>query len=168
MLKSFECSVAIALFLTAANVCLLYYMKEVIININIPGLYYICMANNIYQVLTHVLTSIKFMGGKNIYIPGGAKDNQSIMEFTMHNVLDLLGWLLIFMYMRTMPLIYVLLAGAHMGVGMIAIIQNKIFQEYYIRDIYVEYPSFQKIKIGFVILDFVCRTKALYDVGLHL
>ena len=147
--------------LSAGWMYAIYMCKNIICSINIPGLFWIALILNAYQVLTHVFTALKF-AGYNIFIPGGAKDKQPLYEFTIHNVLDLLGWITIFMYNKNLYMPYVFLAAVHMGVGQVAIVMPIIFQNYYIKDISIEYPSFQYAKLIFVTLDFIYRSRAIY------
>src|SRR3989338_9854063 len=159
----FIVSVFMSLMLSAGWMYMIYLYQEVICGVSIPGLYWMAMILNSYQVLTHVFTALKFIG-YDIIIPGGAKDDQKIYEFTIHNTLDLLGWIMIFMYNKQLYWPYVLLAATHMGVGQVALIMYRTFQRFYIKDISQEYPAFQYVKLCFVVLDFIYRTHALYNM----
>ena len=160
-------SVYLSLALSAGWMYIIYKFQDLLFSINIPGIYWILLILNTYQVLTHVLTALKFIGVADIFIPGGAKDDQQLYEFTIHNVLDLLGWILIFIYTKKLYLLYVFTAAVHIGVGQVAILLYDTFQEYYIKDISKNHTTFQYTKLIFVILDFVFRSYALYNILLY-
>lgn len=118
--------------------------------------------NNTYQVVTHVLTALKF-SGLPLLIPGGAVDNQSVTAFTFHNQLDLHGWFGYFLASGEAPLLYVVLAGAHMSVAVMIFFGSTHFQDYYIRC--GKTPLFFAIfRTFFVLLDACARACAVFSL----
>ncbi len=91
------------------------------------------IANNGYQVYAHVFTATKFLGYKRI-IPHGSRDSQSLLEFTISNFFDILGWLLIFVYLQNANYLFSFLAAVHFGTGVISFMFMDTFQKYYIEN----------------------------------
>jgi hypothetical protein len=118
------------------------------------------IANNSYQVMTHLLTTLKFSGWNVPMIPGGAKDDQSVIDFTLHNQLDLWGWFSYFLARGQSNWLYSFLAATHMAVGLIPFYRHDVFQEFYIRTTRCS-RFFHQLKTSFVFLDAASRTYAL-------
>jgi len=91
------------------------------------------LLNNYYQVYAHIFTATKFMGYNHI-IPAGSKDNQSIILFTITNILDILGWISVYIIYGFGHWFLILLAAVHFGSGITAILFNNTFQRYYIAE----------------------------------
>lgn len=89
------------------------------------------LLNNIYQVIAHVFTATTF-SGFYWFVPPGSHKRQSLMIFTMSNVLDIVGWMCVFIYYRKAHPFPTLLAATHYGSGIVSILFNKTFQKYYI------------------------------------
>lgn len=119
--------------------------------------------NNSYQVLTHVLTFLKFLGLPLPMIPGGAKDDQTVLNFTFHNQLDLWGWWAHFLITGHANFAYAALAATHMAVGLVALAAPELFQRYYISN-KDDTPAYHYIKTNFVFTDALCRSYALYSL----
>jgi hypothetical protein len=120
------------------------------------------LGNNSYQVATHVMTALKFVGVKLAMIPGGARDDQTVINFTFHNQLDLWGWWAYFIVRGHANLLYNILASVHIAVGIIAFLYPKIFQKYYISTNH-NTLFFHILKTVFVVSDAVCRSWALWS-----
>jgi hypothetical protein len=115
--------------------------------------------------MTHVLTALKFLHIPIFMIPGGADEEQSVGSFTFHNQLDLWGWWAYFLLTRRASWLENILAAVHSSVGLIAISSPWMFQKYYIHtSIKQDGWFFWIIKTGFVILDAVARTCAVFSL----
>jgi hypothetical protein len=125
------------------------------------------LINNLYQVCTHILTAVKFCGVDMPIVPGGAKDDQSILEFTIHNSLDFFGWISLFIVSQQLTFPTCILAGSHAGVGITAFFYPKVFSQYYIEDITKisnSLSSFQHFKIIFVLIDAAYRINFVVSI----
>lgn len=166
-LAHFYPSVLFSFFLT-------YLFHEVFMNVNWAGIndiisssmfvYYPFFAymviNNSYQVITHLLTTFTFAGIPIGMVPGGAKEDQTCLEFTLHNFIDVSGWLMYFIIIKDVHFIMSLLAAVHCGVGITAVLETNVFQRYYIQTAHAPL-IFHWFKIMFVTLDAIMRTYAL-------
>ena len=136
------------------------------INNTLNNFYYILLVftlvNNLYQVATHILTTFTFIGF-DIYIPGGADENQTILNFTFHNQLDLWGWWAYFILKGEAQLIYNLLSSTHISTGLFAMYNPRVFQAYYIKTDVCPL-HFHLAKIIFVLSDAIARSYALYNL----
>lgn len=123
--------------------------------------YALVVGNNGYQVMTHLLTTMVFIGRPIGMIPGGSDKNQSCLNFTFHNLVDVLGWITYFILIGSINKLYAFLAAVHCSVGIVAFLDTELFQEYYIGT--EKAPQvFHWLKIKFVTLDAICRTYALF------
>lgn len=121
------------------------------------------ITNNIYQVATHLLTAFTFAGKPIGMIPGGAKEDQSCLEFTLHNFIDVSGWLGYFVIVGKVNSMMSLLAAVHCGVGIVAAIANVLFQRYYIQTKHAP-TIFHWFKIIFVCSDAIARSYSLWTL----
>lgn len=92
---------------------------------------YFTMLNNTYQVIAHLFTATTF-SGVYWYVPYGSHKTQRLLDFTLSNTLDILGWLCIFIYYKKAHPFPSLLAATHFGAGAVSILLNSTFQSYYI------------------------------------
>lgn len=91
------------------------------------------VTNNIYQIYAHVFTATKFLGYMKI-VPHGSRDRQTLLVFTISNFFDILGWFLIFIYMKHANYLFSFIAAVHFGTGIISFIFQDTFQKYYIEN----------------------------------
>lgn len=168
---TFAQSVRIVLVLTMATVLVVHnlpftYLRNHIIK---QWTWYIlwgfAIINNSYQIMTHVLTALKFLHIPVFMIPGGADEEQSVGSFTFHNQLDLWGWWAYFILTGHARWLENILAAVHSSVGLIAISSPVMFQQYYIHtSIKQDGWFFWVVKTGFVIADAVARTCAVFSL----
>ena len=173
----FYFSLVISLFITAVTWTSLIYLNPLylvinnIINSQI-SLYtiflYLTLINNIYQVIAHIFTGTKFMGFYQI-VPLGSADNQKLSIFTISNIFDILGWLMIFVYYQHANPFLCLLASVHYGSGIVSIFFNKTFQKYYIEngkkintDDKFGYLYWKIFRVCFVFTDAIARGYVTY------
>jgi len=105
--------------------------------------------NNGYQVLTHVTSGLKFIGVvNNNFAPGGADENQVVLAFNAHNALDIFGWIKIILIFGEVGIVYSILAFTHVGVGLVSLLCQKTFQNYYIKSP-LDQEQCQQLKIMF-------------------
>lgn len=123
------------------------------------ALWWFCVVNNSYQVVSHVLTAIKFYGWQPVYIPGAA-DEQAVSTFGVFNQLDLWGWWAYFIYSGACPLWLNFLSAVHCGVAVTSVVLPKTFQQNYI--VPGGGPLFTFSKASFVLLDAVSRATTVW------
>lgn len=174
--NTFYISLAVGFTLTFVTFVPLIWLNAVYASIHAVVFYWtpiratflmVTLANNGYQIFAHIFAATKFMGFKQV-VPFGAHDNQPLTTFTLSNVLDILGWLTIFVYHGYAHPFLVLLAATHYGTGMTAMLFPKTFQEYYIvgpktlpttttTPTTHWYTHWTASRVGFVTLDAVTR-----------
>lgn len=91
----------------------------------------VTIVNNLYQVFAHIFTATTFTGSY-VIIPYGSHKKQTLLDFTVSNIFDILGWICIFVYFKCARPFPALLAATHFGAALVSIIQYKTFQDYYI------------------------------------
>ena len=126
-------------------------------------LYGFGVIDNLYQIFTHVFTALKYLGIPIPMIPGGADENQTPAQFTFHNQLDLWGWWAYFIIMGRASPLQNILAAIHSSVGVVALLYPEAFQNWYISRKF-DSRALMWFKTGFVILDAVVRTYAVWNL----
>lgn len=129
------------------------------------SLFTFALLNNSYQVLTHLLTAIKFLGIAVPFTPGGAMDVQTPLTFNVYNQLDLWGWWAYFLFTGKAPLLMNLLAAEHSSVGIVSVIWPRSFQNSYIIG-RGNAKGLTWARAGFVTLDAIVRMYAVVKLVL--
>lgn len=84
----------------------------------------------VYEILTHALSAVKYLGYDAKFIPGGTRDDQSITEFTYHNSIDMLNLVAMIIctpkYCNTLP--YHILLAFHVSSNCLAMAVPSFFQ----------------------------------------
>lgn len=170
--KNFYITLATSLgitFLTSGILIALEPVYVILNNFFLNNLYtpffLLTVGNNLYQVYAHIFTGTKFMGYSGIE-PHGSRDNQTLTVFTISNIFDILGWLTIFVLHKKAHPFLAFLTGSHYGTGIVSILFNKTFQNYYIegkeKNKVNEYDSFsyfswRVFRTAFVFTDALAR-----------
>jgi hypothetical protein len=124
-------------------------------------LYAFGIVNNVYQIFTHIVTTLQYLGVPLPVVPGGADERQTPAEFTLHNQLDLWGWWAFFLLVGKAPPLENTLAAVHSSVGIVAWWQPEIFQSRYISTRHDTAP-FWVLKTLFVAVDAIARLLAVW------
>ena len=142
------------------------YAKLIFSKINLLHIIMIItLCNNVYQMITHLITTVKFMGYNvpQSIIPLGARDDQTAKQFTVYNYIDIMGWLTHMISMGYSNVVYNILTATHIAAAFISTANPVLFHRYYIRT--ENTPLyFQYMKAGFVFLDASSRTYSLYTL----
>lgn len=120
-------------------------------------------AATVYQIATHWLTGLKYLGFTHKYlpVPGGTKDVQSLSDFTFHNAIDIGNLLCMIWYGVPSPLVYHTLLAFHLSSSCMAFWNFNLFQTTVLMDI--ESPMYVRIfKTSLVLTDSLLRSYALY------
>ena len=97
------------------------------------GLDIIGRANNIYQVLTHIIFAYQVITLKDNDTIYGGHDKQQLTEFVIASAIDYYGWITIFSRIRKPSYTAKILANTHIATIIMAIIDFETFQTLYIR-----------------------------------
>lgn len=134
------------------------------------GLLCLAYVNNLYQIISHIQTGIKFYQRyRNMEIswePPGAQDEQQSWMFITSSIIDLLGWLWMFYLFDIWNPFYMYLAWTHFAVCFISFFDHDFFQQQYIKSDNVEGKRAQLFlltRIIFVWTDALARSVISYN-----
>ena len=126
--------------------------------------------NNIYQIIAHIQTGIKFLKSSenktSFWEPHGSQDNQNSRTFITSSIIDLLGWLWMFYMFNIWNPVYMYLAWTHFTVCLLSFYDHNLFQTSYIKTKNITTFSskvFLYTRVMFVWIDALARAVIIYQ-----